>query len=268
MATEYLSEVRSELNSRSTRTTLDELKRKGLEQVRVIRSSQILQMIESAVEVALARRGQKLSTNERDGVVEDSSKVLKEMMRAEMATARTQDAAKMDEMRKAMTAAQTQMQALQQQVAAKEAQLTESAAKTAELDAELRVIKGRQNGSSPTDLLDELRALRQEIHAKPSAPAPAAAGVGDPAVSGAIAEKLASLGAELSSQIDRSGRKVGVAASTTDDAPTAELANLFASSIPEVESNMDSVEAKESKGGDVGDALARMKSMRKGKGGA
>jgi hypothetical protein len=50
MATEYLSEVRSELNSRSTRTTLDELKRKGLEQVRVIRSSQILQMIESAVE--------------------------------------------------------------------------------------------------------------------------------------------------------------------------------------------------------------------------
>jgi myosin heavy subunit len=267
MATEYLSEVRSELNSRSTRTTLDELKRKGLEQVRVIRSSQILQMIESAVEVALARRGQKLSTNERDGVVEDSSKVLKEMMRAEMATARTADAAKMDEMRKAMTAAQTQTKALEQQVAAKEAQLTESAAKTAELDAELRVIKGRQNVSSPTDLLDELRALRQEIHAKPSAPAPVAAAA-DPATQSAIAEKLASLGAELSSQIDRIGRKVGVAPSSADDAPTAELANLFASSIPEVESNMDSVEAKESKGGDVGDALARMKSMKKGKGGA
>jgi len=52
------------------------------------------------------------------------------------------------------------------------------------------------------------------------------------------------------------------------DLPPAELASLFASSIPEVESNMDSVEAKESKGGDVGDALARMKSMKKGKGGA
>jgi uncharacterized protein YhaN len=261
MATEYLSEVRSELNSRSTRTTLDELKKKGLEQVRVIRSSQILQMIERSVEVALAKRGANLSPKERDGVVADSSKVLNEMMRAEMTTARAQDAKKIDEMRAAMSA-------LQQQVTAKEALIAEAAAKTAELDAELRVIKSRAPGSSPTDLLDELRALRQEIHAKPSAPAPAAAVAGDPATQGAIAEKLASLGAELSSQIDRIGRKVGVAASTNDDVPTAELASLFASSIPEVESNMDSVEAKESKGGDVGDALARMKSMKKGKGGA
>jgi len=261
MATEYLSEVRSELNSRSTRTTLDELKKKGLEQVRVIRSSQILQMIERSVEVALAKRGANLSPKERDGVVADSSKVLNEMMRAEMTAARSQDAKKIDEMRQAMTA-------LTQQVAAKEALIAEAAAKTAELDAELRVIKSRAPGSSPTDLLDELRALRQEIHAKPSAPAPAAAGAGDPATQGAIAEKLASLGAELSSQIDRIGRKVGVAASTNDDVPTAELASLFASSIPEVESNMDSVEAKESKGGDVGDALARMKSLKKGKGGA
>src|SRR5262249_28818870 len=128
MATEYLSEVRSELNSRSTRTTLDELKKQGLEQVRVIRSSQILQMIERSVEVALAKRGANLSTKERDGVVEDSSKVLKEMMRAEMTAARTQDAAKLDEMRQAMTA-------LQQEVASKEAQLAEAAAKHAELDA-------------------------------------------------------------------------------------------------------------------------------------
>jgi uncharacterized protein YhaN len=262
MATEYLSEVRSELNSRSTRTTLDELKKKGLEQVRVIRSSQILQMIERSVEVALAKRGANLSPKEKDGVVADSSKVLNEMMRAEMTTARAQDAKKIDEMRAAMSA-------LQQQVTAKEALIAEAAAKTAELDAELRVIKSRAPGSSPTDLLDELRALRQEIHAKPSAPAPAAAAAGDPATQGAIAEKLASLGAELSSQIDRIGRKVGVAASSGgDDVPTAELASLFASSIPEVESNMDSVEAKESKGGDVGDALARMKSMKKGKGGA
>ncbi len=258
MATEYLSEVRSELNSRSTRTTLDELKKKGLEQVRVIRSSQILQMIERSVEVALAKRGANLSSKERDGVVADSSKVLNEMMRAEMTAARSQDAAKLDEMRQSMAA-------LQQQVAAKEAQLAEAAAKQAELDAELRVIKTRQPGSSPTDLLDELRALRSEIHAKPAAPVTVAAAPADPAVAGAIAEKLASLGAELSSQIDKIGRKVGVAAAN-DEAPTAELASLFASSIPEVESNMDSVEAKESKGGDVTDALARMKSMRKGKG--
>jgi len=266
MATEYLSEVRSELNSRSTKTTLDELKRKGLEQVRVIRSSQILQLIEQTVDGALARRGERLPARERDGVVEDSSKILKEMMRAEMATAHSVDQKKLDEMRHAMNEAQTQLLEMQQEVATRDAQLNEAQAKQAELDAELRVIKTRQSGSSPQDLLDELRALRQEIHTKPTAAAtPVAAGEG--AGAGAIADKLASLGAELSSQIDRIGRKVGVS-SAEDEAPTAELANLFATSIPELESNMDSVESEERKGSDVSDALARMKSLRKGRGGA
>src|SRR5262249_19802962 len=153
------------------------------------------------VEVALAKRGANLSPKEKAGVVADSSKVLGEMVKAELAAARTQDAKKMDEMRQAMTTAQSQMQALQQQVAAKGARPPEAAARAAELDAELRVIKTRQPGSSPTDLLDELRALRQEIHAKPGAAAPAAAAAaGGEAAAGAIAEKLASLGAELSSQ--------------------------------------------------------------------
>lgn len=245
MATEYLSEVRNELNSRSQRTTLDELKRKGLEQVRVIRSSQIVQMIERAVDGALARRGQKLGAQERDSVVQDSSKFVKEMMDA-----------------------QAQLAAMQQEVAARDAALNEAQAKQAELDAELRVMKSRQQGGAPQDLLEELRSLRQEIQARPAMPAAAAASTGAGGeVSGAIAAKLASLGAELSSQIDRIGRKVGVQ-SADDEAPTAELANMFATSIPEVESNIDSVEAEERKGSDVSDALARMKSLRKGQGGA
>ena len=245
MATEYLSEVRDELNSRSTRTTLDELKSKGLEQVRVIRSSQILQLIERAVDSALKRRGQKLGAQEREGVVADSSKMFKEMMEA-----------------------QKQLAAMQQEVADRDAALNEAQAKQAELDAELRVMKSRQSGGAPQDLLEELRSLRQEIQARPAMPAAAAAATGAGGeVSGAIAAKLASLGAELSSQIDRIGRKVGVA-SSEDEAPTAELANMFASSIPEVESNIDSVEAEERKGSDVSDALARMKSLRKGQGGA
>jgi len=266
MATEYLSEVRSELNSRSQRTTLDELKKKGLEQVRVIRSSQILQLIERAVEVALARRGQSLPADERSGVVEDSSKILKEMMRAEMEAARALDHEKLEEMRNAIGEAQAQMTQMQQEVAAKDALLNEAQAKQAELDAELRVIKTRAPGSSPQDLLDELKALRQEIHQRPAAaaaPAPTASAE----AAGALAEKLATLGAELSSQIERIGRKVGVAA-PEDDASTAELANLFAASIPELENNMDSVEAEERKGSDVSDALARMKSLRKAKGGS
>ena len=78
------------------------------------------------------------------------------------------------------------------------------------------------------------------------------------------ARELQSLGAELTSQIERIGRKVGIAA--TDDAQ-ADISGLF-TSIPELESNLDAVEAKERKGSDVSDALARMKSLREGKTGA
>jgi hypothetical protein len=244
MATEYLNDVRNELQSRSTRTTLDELKRKGLEQVRVIRSSQVLDLIEKAVERAFAKRGESADGPARAQLMQDSQQIFKEMLRSEMEQQRG-----------------TEVRAMQERLAEREAALAESRARQAELDAELRVLRQRASASSPEDLLDELRALRRDIG---SSQATAAAPVqpAEPAVDGAIAKKLESLGAELSSQIERIGRKVGVG--STEETPV-EIAGLF-TSIPDLESNLDAVEAKERKGSDVSDALARMKSLRQGQG--
>ena len=238
MATEYLSDVRNELQSRSTRTTLDELKKKGLEQVRVIRSSQILELIEQAVDRALARRGEVADPATRQELMQDSANIFRDLLRTEMKQQRGSDDKHAAELNR-----------LQEQLAAKEAVVAESRAKQAELDAELRVLRQRAQAGSPEDLLDELRALRKEI-GKPQAPAAAP--------TGAIEQKLQTLGAELTSQIERIGRKVGIAA--TDDTQ-ADISGLF-TSIPDLESNLDAVEAKERKGSDVSDALARMKSLR------
>jgi hypothetical protein len=249
MATEYLSDVRTELQSRSTRTTLDELKKKGLEQVRVIRSSQILELIEQAVDRALARRGEAADPAARKELLQDSANIFRDLLRTEMQQGRAADDKRLSDMR-------TEMRGLLDQVAQKDAMVAEARAKQAELDAELRVLRQRAQAGSPEDLLDELRALRKEI----GKPQPVAA-----APTGAIEQKLQSLGAELTSQIERIGRKVGIAA--TDDTQQADISGLF-TSIPELESNLDAVEAKERKGSDVSDALARMKSLREGKTGA
>jgi len=244
MATEYLSDVRNELQSRSTRTTLDELKKKGLEQVRVIRSSQILELIEQAVDRALARRGEAADPAAKQALLQDSAQIFRDLLRTEMQQGRDAEGRRSEEIR-----------ALLEQLAQKEAQVAESRAKQAELDAELRVLRQRSQGGSPEDLLDELRALRKEIGKPAAPPAPA---------TGAIEQKLQSLGAELTSQIERIGRRVGIA---SVEESQADISGLF-TSIPELESNLDAVEAKERKGSDVSDALARMKSLREGKTGA
>jgi hypothetical protein len=250
MATEYLSDVRNELQSRSTRTTLDELKKKGLEQVRVIRSSQILELIEQAVDRALARRGESADPAARQELLQNSAQIFRDLLRSEMQQGRAADDQRIDAMKSQMERYAAEMRALVDQVAQKDALVAEAKARQAELEAELRVLRQRSQAGSPEDLLEELRALRKEIGKQP---APAAA-VG-------LEQKLQNLGQELTSQIERIGRKVGIGAA--EESP-ADISGLF-TSIPELESNLDAVEAKERKGSDVADALARMKSLKERK---
>ena len=262
MATEFLGDVRNELQSRSTRTTLDELKKKGLDQVRVIRSSQILDLIERAVDRAFELRGAATPPEERAGLLKDSATIFRDMLRSEMEKQQGSAQKSLDELKERVGQGAQELRKLEERLAERDGQLSESRARQAELDAELRVLRQRAQAGTSQDLLDELKSLRKEI-ARPvpvAVQAPAAA-----VESGAIEKRLQSLGAELASQLDRIGRKVG-AASVAEEA-SVDIAGLF-QSIPELEGNLDAVEAKERKGSDVTDALARMKSLRGAKPGS
>jgi len=257
MATEFSMDVRNELQTRSTRTTLDELKRKGLEQVRVIRSSQILDLIEQAVDRALARRDATAAPVEREGLLKDSAAIFRDMLRTEMQQQQGQAQKSLDELKGRLDQGSVDKQQYEERIAERDRQLAESLARQAELDAELRVLRSRsQAAGSSQDLLDELRSLRKDI-ARPAAPVAAAA----EASGGVIEQRLQSLGAELASQIEKIGRKVGVA--PADEVP-ADIGALFSSvqAIPDLEGNLDAVSAQERKASDVSDALARMKSLR------
>ena len=263
MATEFLSDVRNELQSRSTRTTIDELKKKGLDQVRVIRSSQILELIERAVDRALLRRGAPEHPGEREELLQDSTAIFRDMLRTEMQQQQGAAQKNFDELKQRLEQDAVEMRSLEERLSQRDTQLAEAVARQAELDAELRVLRQRSQAGSPQDLLEELRSLRKEI-ARPPAPVVVAAPPPPAAPqTGALEQRLQTLGAELASQLDRIGRKVG-ATSVADDAPV-ELSGLF-QSIPELEGNLDAVVAKERKGSDVSDALARMKSLRGNKG--
>jgi hypothetical protein len=261
MATEYLDDVRSELQSRATRTTLEELKRKGLEQVRVIRSSQILALIEQAVDRAMTQRGESPEDAVKRDVLQDSAQIFRELLRDEMKQGRGPEAERMSLMQTELQRRETELDSLRGRVAERDAQLAEARSRTAELDAELRVTRQRIQAASPQDLLDELRSLRKEI-SKPKGTEPGAGG--GPAAAADLKRQIESFGAEISSQIERIGRRVGVGAA--EETPT-DLSGLF-TSIPDLESNLDSVEAKVRKGSDVDDALARMRSLRKDSSGA
>ncbi len=263
MATDSFSDVRSELQSRSTRTTIDELKKKGLDQVRVIRSSQILELIEKAVDRALARRGVPENPAERQELLTDSTAIFRDMLRTEMQQQQGTAQRNFEELKARLEQDAVEMQALEQRLSQRDTQLSEALARQAELDAELRVLRQRSQAGSPQDLLEELRSLRKEI-ARPPAPVAIAAPPVAPAANGALEKSIQSLGAELASQIERIGRKVGVSSAAEES--QAELSGLF-QSIPELEGNLDAVEAKERKASDVSDALARMKSLRGSKGG-
>ncbi|MBM4013587.1 MAG: hypothetical protein FJ293_01295 [Planctomycetes bacterium] len=262
MATEFLGDVRSELTSRATRTTLDELRKKGLEQVRVIRSSQVLDLIAQAVDRALALRGSPAAPEERADLLKDSAAIFREMLRSEMEKQQGVAQKSMEEIRSRLEVEAAELKQLEQRLTERDDQLVDAQARRAELEAELRVLRQRAEAGSPQDLLDELKALRRDI-ARPEPAAPPVGAAVEP-LSGAIEKRIESLGAELASKIERIGRHVGAAA--PDETPV-EISGLF-QSIPELEGNLDAVEAKERKGSDVSDALARMKSLREAKPGA
>ena len=225
MGRELLSEVKDVLTSRACQTSLRELSDKGVQNVRVIRSSQIVELIREAVERAIAERGLDPDAGERQEIAEESHQIFRDMVQQ----MRSGEQERTAEHRRHMQRAEGELEALREQVAQRDTELERARAETAELQAELRVLHQRQEAGGSDNLLDELKALRGEI-------------------------AKASRGGGM-----RGGGGDGVA----DDLPS-DLSGLFDQS-PSMESNLESLETEERKGADVSDALAKMKSLRKGK---
>ncbi len=249
MSNEFHTDVRDELASRSTKTSVNELRDRGMKTVRVIRSSQILSLIESAVDRALVEHGLIPTDGDRAAVVASSQGFLRQMANGEQPMGGIDP-----EQQRRLLEAEAEAEALKHQLAEREAELSQAEARSAELDAELRVLHQRAEAAAPDTLLEELKALRSDIQGVATQPA------GGPAGEGELNDKIADLGKELGKELARIGRKVGIA--PAEEAP-ADMSALF-NEVPELESNLDTVAPKETKGTDVEEALKRMKSLKGG----
>lgn len=280
MSRQFLDEVKDQLATKSMHTTLQALQERGMQRVRVIRSSQILQLIETAVDRALLEHGLLPADDERDQVVQSTQQILHGMVHGGAAGQRTVGAEAspeygdaegsseqelLDEYRARLEESAQHLEYLQDQVAERdrtlaerEAEVQRAEARSAELNAELQVLHTRQHAANPDALLDELRALRQEIGQTAQVVAP----MTDAPTAG-IESQIASLGQRLGEEIERIGRKVGVASGAEEQ--DADLSSLFQHMPQVAENNLDTVKAEERKGSDVADALARMKSLRSAK---
>jgi len=235
MTNRYLSEVRDQLTSRATRTTLQELQRRGLEQVRVIRSSQVLQLIEESVDRALRDRGIQAGDAERSEVLEASTQNFREALQQQ-----TSD---------------SESQRLRERIVEIEGALDQSRRRSAQMQAELLVMHKRVGTMNSEQVIEELRALREDVGRSVEAQ-PKVASID----TSGLEKTLQSLSDSLGREIEKISRKVGI--QSVEEIP-ADLSALFRQDLPALENNLDIVEATERKAGDVSDAVKRMRSLRR-----
>ena len=230
-----------------------------MSRVRVIRSSAVLALIQEAVNRALSDRGlDDASDEERERLAEASQEIFQGMMSEQLNAVREESKQLLDEYRGRLQETEGRIQELECELTERDTALQAAQSRSAELTAELQVVRKREESAAPESLLTELRALRTDLENRPAAPAPAAAA--DDQVGDLLQAKLDELGKELGGELARIGRKVGIA--NAEEAPE-DLSSLFRN-IEDVESNMDTLDAKESKGTNVDDALARMRRLKKG----
>ena len=152
MSSEFLDQVKDQLASRSTRTTLEALQQRGLQKVRVIRSSEILQLIEEAVDRALNERGLVADPDQRDEVLAASQEIFQGMVKEEMAGGEA-DPTLLEEYRQRQEEMAAQLESLSEELAARDRKTQEAEARAAELNAELQVLHQRQEAANPDALL-------------------------------------------------------------------------------------------------------------------
>src|SRR5262245_8982334 len=86
MQKDYLRVVKHALSEGAEKTTLTDLKSKGMDSVKVIRAGKVLELIEKAVDRALQDLGQDSAFQERQRLINESEKAFREMLKERSAS--------------------------------------------------------------------------------------------------------------------------------------------------------------------------------------
>jgi DNA repair exonuclease SbcCD ATPase subunit len=275
---ESIQDVREALSARAETRSLDDLGRGGRQRVRVIRAEHVGEMIDAAVQRAVAESGL-ISREEADRLVarsrEEFASVHAERQRDAEELVRTRrDLQESDRRREALT---RQLESVEEDLASVEqerddvrtrATLAEGAKtaaeeRIAELEAalaEARSSVAALEAAAPATATAP--AAPQVAAAEPESVEPAAPSQGG-ANPDALTQALERLTSSMNDRLEKMGRKMGI--SSAVEADQSNLDGLFANLDEQsVESNLDSVEVKQRQAGGIAANLARLKKLKGG----
>jgi len=249
---ESIHDVKEAISARSRTATLDELRDRGREQVRVIRAEHIAEMISEAVQRTVEEAGL-LPQEEVDALVERSREEFKDVVRE-----REEQASEMEELRHRLDDSRSEVEILKARIAELEGHAAPSgagdpgAAAAGMGGAEAMVLK----------LMEEVATLKAQAGQGGAVPAatgaaPAAPGAND------LTNALAQITGALNDRLDKFGRKMGI--SSAVEADDVKFDSLFSDAdTAGIESNIDDVKVKQKKGGGIGANLERLKKLKGG----
>ncbi|MGA0869702.1 MAG: hypothetical protein ACO3UM_12305 [Planctomycetota bacterium] len=278
---ESIQDVRQALSARAETRSLDDLGKGGRQRVRVIRAEHVGEMIEAAVQRAVAESGL-ISREEADRLVarsrEEFSAVHAERQRDAEDLVRTRrDLQEADRRREALT---RQLASVEEDLASVESERDE--ARTRATLAEGAKSVAEERVAELEAALAEARRAVELFEAAPPASAapvttassaiepteaqsvePAATPVQGAANPDALTQALERLTSSMNERLEKMGRKMGI--SSAVEADQSSLDGLFANLDEQrVESNFDAVEVKQRQTGGIAANLARLKKLKGG----
>jgi DNA repair exonuclease SbcCD ATPase subunit len=275
---ESIQDVREALSARAETRSLDDLGRGGRQRVRVIRAEHVGEMIDAAVQRAVAESGL-ISREEADRLVarsrEEFASVHAERQRDAEELVRTRrDLQESDRRREALT---RQLESVEEDLASVEQERDDvrtraTLAEGAKTAAEERIAELEAALAEARSSVAALEAAAPATSTAPVAPQVAVAEPEsvEPAVPSqgganpdALTQALERLTSSMNDRLEKMGRKMGI--SSAVEADQSNLDGLFANLDEQsVESNLDSVEVKQRQAGGIAANLARLKKLKGG----
>ena len=235
---ESIIEIKEALAARSATTTLDELKTRGKQRVKIIRPEHIAEMIQEAVQRAVESSGL-VSAEKTDQLVAQSKR--------EFLALKKEREAEHDRLQTALA----ELEEARQRVRELEHELT---------DARSGAGAGTAAAAGSDGLM--LKLMREVADMKAQMGRPQAAAASAQGAAG-IEAALARIAGSLEERLDKFGQKMGVSSAVEAD---VDYSGLFKDhgQDKQVESNLDSMKIKQDKAAGIAGNLDKLRKLRGG----
>lgn len=261
---ESVTRIKQALAERSRTASIDDLRTEGRRQVRIVRTEHVVAMIAEAVQAAVENSGM-LTQHQVDDLLRQTRSEFQEALKR-----RSDAASEAEDLRSELLQREDALRQLRAEVMTLRQALDQTQQDLDQARTELHD-RAQRVDDFPVDAAPEsdFGEIVEPRPAAPSVPAPAQprtqpqpAAPANPAAPADISAAFEKLAGTLNDRLEQIGRKMGI--SSAVEADSVNLEGLFRDDVKQVESNIDSVEARQKTGGGIAANLERLKKLKGG----